>query len=115
MKTPRGIHGVYTPSPSVSPTLMESHRSTTCPDHESRGAPYLARFSRDVGYNCSRPECFRAQQTNKVEVRGTPHLAKYERDVGHPLIRGQDGPAGTKSAISRSNPPKSGCAFSRNL
>jgi hypothetical protein len=26
-------------------------RSNFCPDHESGGAPYLARFSRDVGYH----------------------------------------------------------------
>jgi hypothetical protein len=34
--------------PSV---ISVDRRSNFCPDHASGGAPYLARFSRDVGYH----------------------------------------------------------------
>jgi hypothetical protein len=54
------------------------------------GAPYLARFSRDVGYHGSFPEPSLA--VIKLEGRrgGIPHLAKNERDMGHPAIVGRD-------------------------
>jgi len=55
-----------------------------CPDQQLPGAPYLARFLRDVGYHGSFPEPSPA--VIKLEGRrgGIPHLAKNERDMGHP-------------------------------
>ena len=37
---------------------MRTCRSNFCPDHQSKGAPYLARFSRDVGYHGCRSTFF---------------------------------------------------------
>src|ERR1700677_2616994 len=57
------------------------------------GAPYLARFSRDVGFHCPilatlGPSLLLQVSISSwrrtVKVRGIPHLAKNERDVGHP-------------------------------
>jgi hypothetical protein len=48
------------------------------------GAPYLARFSRDVGYHCSFPLTLDSSETLSGQHRGIPYLAKNERDMGHP-------------------------------
>jgi hypothetical protein len=50
------------------------------------GAPYLARFSRDVGYRRASPLALSPQATVQGKTRGIPHLAKNERDMGHPAI-----------------------------
>src|SRR6204780_5210828 len=51
-----------------------------CPDRQSKGAPYLARFSRDVGYTAADLPSF---SPSKVAGRGLrlPHLAKNVRDT----------------------------------
>ena len=50
------------------------------------GAPYLARFSRDVGYRRASPLALPTQATVQGKTRGIPHLAKNERDMGHPAF-----------------------------
>src|SRR5271168_4452102 len=49
------------------------------------GAPYLARFWRDVGFHGSHPETPHTQSTVRGRHSSVPHLAKNERDVGHPF------------------------------
>src|SRR5271165_3335223 len=46
------------------------------------GAPYLARFSRDVGFHCTATGI---RPGGKGATNGRPpHLAKNQRDMGHP-------------------------------
>jgi hypothetical protein len=46
-----------------------------------RGAPHLARFSRDVGFHRSHPETLHTQSTVQGQHSSVPHLAKNERDA----------------------------------
>src|SRR5580704_16861679 len=46
------------------------------------GAPYLARFSRDVGFHEPKPALPVEQKNFAVWRSGIPHLAKNERDMG---------------------------------
>jgi hypothetical protein len=39
--------------------------------NKTEGAPYLARFLRDVGYHSVRPAYFGAKKARFVEIRGT--------------------------------------------
>src|ERR1700722_1524045 len=84
---------------SVSyPRLTDSGApSYLCPFQESWGAPYLARFSRDVGDPESPRNVSIWLQSTQVESSGIPHLAKNERDVGHPTLCGWDRPRGRMS------------------
>ena len=50
-----------------------------------RGAPHLARFSRDVGVTNVDLELLIGCWEFRGESGGIPHLAKNERDVGHPF------------------------------
>jgi hypothetical protein len=46
------------------------------------GAPYLARFWRDVGLTNVDLKLFIGCEEFRVETSGNPHLAKNERDMG---------------------------------
>jgi hypothetical protein len=48
------------------------------------GAPYLARFSRDVGLTNVDLKLLIDCEESRGESGGIPHLAKNERDMGHP-------------------------------
>ncbi len=55
------------------------------------GGPYLARFSRDVGFHCSYPLTADSSDALYGRHRRNPYLAKNERDMGHPsLVREQE-------------------------
>ncbi len=56
---------------------------------DSKGAPYLARFSRDVGDQGAQPPFLMRCRQQTSKVRGIAHLAKNERDMGHLLVRGE--------------------------
>ena len=53
--------------------------------NNTKGAPYLARFSRDVGSTGLHLELLKQKTANRAQR--LPHLAKNARDMGHPLCR----------------------------
>jgi hypothetical protein len=53
----------------------------------TRAVPYLAGFSRDMGFHGVNPMTFPRNQRSRRETRGIPHLAKNQRDMGHPEVR----------------------------
>jgi hypothetical protein len=56
------------------------------------GAPYLARFSRDVGFHESSPLAFRGEANSEVARIGqwNPTSRKKRARYGAPRVRGQD-------------------------
>jgi hypothetical protein len=50
------------------------------------GAPYLARFSRDMGYRKPYRSLPLVGKNLPVERCSIPYLAKNERDMGHPSV-----------------------------
>jgi hypothetical protein len=52
-----------------------------CPYEGTPGAPYLARFSRDVGYHCAKSLTFQPKPRSK-ETGRVPHDCFYEINHG---------------------------------
>jgi hypothetical protein len=74
--------------------LSKIHHFNTVSGPQIPGAPYLACFSRDMGFrSLSSAACWVPMRVmeSKIEVCGIPHLAKNKQDMGHPGFVGKAG------------------------